>query len=87
MLPDNDTIVAISTAPGMGAIGIIRLSGPLSLKIAEQVIHKKLTPRVACYTEFYETQEAILDKGLCLYFPNPHSFTGKILSSFKAMAG
>jgi tRNA modification GTPase len=87
MLPDNDTIVAISTAPGMGAIGIVRLSGPRSLEIAEQVLHKKLTPRVACYTEFYETEEVILDKGLCLYFPNPHSFTGEDIVEFQGHGG
>lgn len=93
MLPDNDTIAAISTAPGMGAIGIVRLSGPLSLSIAEQVTQKSLTPRVACYTEFYESSEnttdifPIVDKGLCLYFPNPHSFTGEDIVEFQGHGG
>lgn len=84
---DRDTITAISTAPGVGAIGIVRLSGPLSLQIAEQVIHKKLTPRVACYTEFYDPQSEILDKGLCLYFPNPYSFTGEDVVEFQGHGG
>ncbi len=93
MLPDNDTIAAISTAPGMGAIGIVRLSGPLSLSIAEQVTQKKLSPRVACYTEFYETPDnitgtlSVLDKGLCLYFPNPYSFTGEDIIEFQGHGG
>lgn len=87
MQTGNDTIAAISTAPGMGAIGIVRLSGPLSLSIAQQVTHKTLTPRVACYTEFYENQTDILDKGLCLYFPNPHSFTGEDVVEFQGHGG
>lgn len=87
MQTGNDTIAAISTAPGMGAIGIVRLSGPLSLAIAQQVTHKTLTPRVACYTEFYENQTDILDKGLCLYFPNPHSFTGEDVVEFQGHGG
>lgn len=87
MQTGNDTIAAISTAPGMGAIGIVRLSGPLSLAIAQQVTHKTLTPRVACYTEFYENQTDILDKGLCVYFPNPHSFTGEDVVEFQGHGG
>lgn len=87
MQTGNDTIAAISTAPGMGAIGIVRLSGPLSLSIAQQVTHKTLIPRVACYTEFYENQTDILDKGLCLYFPNPHSFTGEDVVEFQGHGG
>jgi tRNA modification GTPase len=87
MRPDNDTIAAISTAPGMGAIGIVRLSGPHALAIAQQVIHKPLTPRIACYTEFYENESDVLDKGLCLYFPNPHSFTGEDIVEFQGHGG
>ena len=87
MLADNETIVAISTAPGMGAIGIVRLSGPLSLSIAQQLTHKKLSPRLAVYTEFFENQSDVLDKGLCLYFKAPHSFTGEDIVEFQGHGG
>ncbi len=87
MQTGNDTIAAISTAPGMGAVGIVRLSGPLSLKIAQHITGQQLKPRIACYTEFYENQTDVLDKGLCLYFPNPHSFTGEDVVEFQGHGG
>lgn len=90
---NKETIAAISTAPGVGAIGIVRLSGPLSLRIAEQITQQKLLPRVACYTGFYQKkpdqpdQLVLLDKGLCLYFQHPHSFTGEDIIEFQGHGG
>jgi tRNA modification GTPase len=69
------TITAIATATG-GGIGIIRLSGDKSLKIAEQITQTKLKPRYAYYGNFYQNNQ-IIDKGIALFFPNPHSFTGE----------
>ena len=74
----TDTIVAIATAPGRGGVGIIRLSGSLSLSIGETISQQTLKPRHAHYGSFTDPEDGrIIDQGLTLYFPNPHSFTGE----------
>ena len=77
-MSSSDTIAAIATPPGRGGVGIIRLSGKQSLEIAQTLTNKeKLTPRYAHYAKFHSANHSILDSGLALYFPNPHSFTGE----------
>ncbi|NNJ92897.1 MAG: tRNA uridine-5-carboxymethylaminomethyl(34) synthesis GTPase MnmE, partial [Gammaproteobacteria bacterium] len=72
-----ETIAAQATSPGQGGIGIIRISGPLALLIAEKITaHKNLSPRKAIFTKFYDESDQVLDEGLLLYFPAPNSFTG-----------
>jgi tRNA modification GTPase len=72
-----ETIAAQATPPGQGGIGIIRISGPSALKIAEKITqHKNLPPRNAVFTRFYDESGKILDEGLLLYFSAPNSFTG-----------
>lgn len=74
----TDTIAAIATAPGRGGVGIIRLSGPKALSLGEAITQKTLTPRYAHYGHFIDpSSKTIIDQGLSLYFPNPHSFTGE----------
>ncbi len=74
----TDTIAAIATAPGRGGVGIIRISGPNALVIGEAISQKKLSPRYAHYGDFIHPDSHItIDQGICLYFPNPHSFTGE----------
>ena len=75
-LKDHDTIAAIATAAGRGGIGIIRLSGELSLSIAEHLSGKKLQPRFAHFCQF-KNKHGFLDEGLAIYFPAPNSFTGE----------
>lgn len=72
-----DTIVAIATPPGRGGVGVIRVSGPLCNTLAQAVLHKTLTPRVATFTAFFGIDGSTLDEGLAIYFPGPNSFTGE----------
>jgi tRNA modification GTPase len=84
----TDTIAAIATAPGRGGVGIIRLSGPKSLPIAKAISQKVLVPRYAHYGDFIDpSTHQIIDQGLCLYFPNPHSFTGEDVAEFHGHGG
>ena len=78
---DTDTIVAIATSPGRGGIGVIRLSGPEALSIAQRVCAKEqaLEPRVAHFCKFLDQSGETLDNGLWLCFPGPGSFTGCLL--------
>ncbi|MCU7836129.1 MAG: tRNA uridine-5-carboxymethylaminomethyl(34) synthesis GTPase MnmE [gamma proteobacterium symbiont of Taylorina sp.] len=85
------TIAALATAPGRGGIGIIRLSGPLSLHIAEKVLKSTLKARYAHYLPFFDTSdnnnEAIIDSGIALYFPAPNSFTGEDVIELQGHGG
>lgn len=84
---DKDTIAAQATPPGRGGVGIIRLSGPLSLTIAEQILGYKPTPRYAHYGPFKDASGEQIDLGIALYFPNPHSFTGEDVIEFQGHGG
>ncbi|MDA8662542.1 50S ribosome-binding GTPase, partial [Luminiphilus sp.] len=74
---DTDTIAAIATARGDGPVGIIRLSGPKALTIATTLSHNHFEPRHAHLCVFTTAQGDVIDSGLGLYFPLPHSFTGE----------
>ena len=86
-LLDKDTIVAQATPPGRGGVGIVRLSGPLSLAIAEKILGFKPTPRHAHYGPFKDDKEEQIDLGIALYFPNPNSFTGEDVIEFQGHGG
>ena len=73
----SDTIVAQATPPGRGGVGIVRVSGPQALKVAEHILRTPLSPRQATYTDFYNAMGEIIDQGIAIYFKNPHSFTGE----------
>jgi len=71
------TIVAIATANGAGGIGIVRLSGPESLHIAQQLSDLELTPRYAHFISVRDSKSRVIDQGIGLYFKAPQSFTGE----------
>lgn len=83
----DTTIVAIATAPGKGAVGIVRVSGPLVLTIAKKML--KITPkaRYAHYGDIHDEQGEVLDQGIALYFPAPHSFTGEEVLELQGHGG
>ncbi len=72
-----DTIVAIATPPGKGAIGIIRLSGPEIRRVAKELLGRVPAPRSAELANFRASDGTALDQGLALYFPAPASYTGE----------
>ena len=72
-----ETICALATAIGQSGIGVIRVSGPLSKLIANKVLNVELEPRVAYYGSFYDEESNQVDKGVAIFFPGPHSYTGE----------
>jgi tRNA modification GTPase len=84
---DQDTIVAIATAPGPGGIGIIRLSGFEALAIGRQLAGADFRPRHAHYCAFEDGTGQVLDCGIGLFFPAPHSFTGEDVVELQAHGG
>ena len=71
------TIAAIATAAGRGGIGIIRVSGASLLEFAESLSGQRPAPRRATCCEFRAADGGLIDGGLLLHFPAPHSFTGE----------
>lgn len=84
---DIDTIAAVATAPGRGGIGIVRLSGPSARYIAETISTKQLTPRLAIFSTFKDSNSNIIDSGIALFFPSPASFTGEDVVELQGHGG
>jgi len=82
-----DTIAAVATPPGRGAIGIIRVSGPKVPAIAKAVIGKLPQARVAVHADFLDARGERLDEGLALYFQAPHSYTGEAVLELQGHGG
>jgi tRNA modification GTPase len=82
-----DPIVAIATAPGRGAVGIVRVSGPNLLPLVTALCGRTLRPREATYLPFCDAQGRAIDQGLALFFPAPHSFTGEDVFELQAHGG
>src|ERR1039457_6660475 len=82
-LLSRDTIVAIATAPGRGAVALIRVSGPDTERICRRVICPSLgwplAPRrtTRCRVHSSDDPVAAIDDGLVTLFPAPHSYTGE----------
>lgn len=73
----SDIIAAISTAPGRGGIGVVRVSGPQLDPLISGVVGKALSPRHATLADFIDSHGSAIDRGIALYFPAPHSYTGE----------
>lgn len=83
-----DTIAAIATATGRGGIGVVRLSGNCLLPWIEAISGKKaLLPRVATLSNFLGSNGEIIDQGILLYFPAPHSYTGEEVLELQGHGG
>lgn len=87
LLRAQDPIVAIATAPGRGAVGIVRVSGRQLMPLARALCGRDLLARVATYGPFRDASGQALDHGLALYFPAPHSFTGEDVLELQAHGG
>lgn len=88
---DADTIAAVATASGRGGIGIVRVSGPLVPVILERVCGVLPPPRHAHFCEFRDPvapdDDAVIDHGIALFFPAPHSFTGEDVAELQGHGG
>ncbi|MGE4348470.1 MAG: tRNA uridine-5-carboxymethylaminomethyl(34) synthesis GTPase MnmE [Candidatus Berkiella sp.] len=82
-----DTIVAQATAPLLGAVGIVRISGKDVTDIARSIIGVVPAPRIATLVNIQDPHKEIIDTGLALFFPGPHSFTGEDVLELQCHGG
>ena len=80
-------IVAIATAPGRGAVGIVRISGQQLAPVIDAICGRPLSPRQATYLPFQDAQGQVIDQGLAIFFPAPHSYTGEDVLELQAHGG
>jgi tRNA modification GTPase len=76
----DDTIVALATAPGIGALGVIRLSGPKSIDIINELFHSKdlsAQPSHTLHVGLLKNGEEILDEVVVSIYRAPKSYTGE----------
>lgn len=74
----RDTIAAIATPPGVGAIGIVRLSGSRAWEIAQMCVRKDiLEERRMYFADFYDVNGNVVDEVMFVGFKAPRSYTGE----------
>ena len=86
-MTSSDTIVAVASAAGRGAVGVIRVSGSQVPQIAAGILGTLPAPRVARLSKFLDAQGRSLDEGLALYFPSPASYTGEHVLELQGHGG
>jgi tRNA modification GTPase len=86
-LTPSDTIVAIASPAGRGAVGVIRISGSGVPRVAVALLGALPAPRVAHLRRFHDADGSTLDEGLALYFPAPASFTGEHVLELQGHGG
>jgi tRNA modification GTPase len=84
---DAEPIVAVATASGRGAVGIVRVSGPGLDALIEALCGRPLEPRHATFVPFRAADGSVIDQGLALHFPAPHSYTGESVLELQAHGG
>jgi tRNA modification GTPase len=82
-----DTICAVATPPGAGGLGIVRVSGPEVPEISRNLIGFQPSPRHATLADFTDSEGEVIDSGIVLYFPAPHSFTGEHVLELQGHGG
>jgi tRNA modification GTPase len=88
MLPrHHEPIVAVATASGRGAVGIVRVSGACLAPFVTALVGRTLAPRYATYLPFTDATGAPIDRGLAIHFPAPHSYTGEDVLELQAHGG
>ncbi len=87
-----DTVAAVSTPRGTGGIAVLRVSGEGTGEILKKVFRPRgktpvFTPRHATFGDILDADGRVIDTGLCLWFPAPHSFTGEDVAELSCHGG
>jgi tRNA modification GTPase len=82
-----DPIAAVATAAGRGAVGIVRVSGRALDDLVRALCGRDLAPRHATLLPFRDAEGRVIDSGLALHFPAPHSYTGEDVLELQVHGG
>lgn len=83
----TEPIAAIATAPGRGGIGVVRLSGPDLTAFMNRLVGRRLPARRAVLSDFRGARNEVIDRGIAVYFPAPHSYTGEDVLELQGHGG
>ena len=83
----SDPIAAIATAPGRGAVGVVRVSGASVAPVIAALCGRALKPREATLLDFRAADGSAIDRGLAIHFPAPNSYTGEDVLELQAHGG
>ena len=83
----HDPIVAIATAPGRGAVGIVRASGRDLSPLVQALCGRALRARHATFLPFLDAQGEAIDQGVAIWFAAPNSYTGEDVLELQAHGG
>jgi tRNA modification GTPase len=83
----SDTIVAIASPAGRGAVGILKISGADVPRIACEMLGVLPAARRALLANFRDARGDSIDQGIALYFPAPASFTGEHVLELQGHGG
>ena len=83
----EDPIVAVATASGRGAVGIVRVSGASLAPLIAAICGRALVPRQATFTPFLDAAGTPIDQGLALFYPAPNSYTGEDVLELQGHGG
>ena len=84
---DNDTIIALSSAPVASALAIFRVSGPSTRRLLKNIVGFIPKNRVSTLSKLKSSDNRVFDKGLVVFFQGPKSFTGEDLCEFQIHGG
>ena len=88
MITPEDTIFALSSAPGRAGVAVIRVSGSNAASALARVTNnKEFRPREAFLSLLYNHYGNTVDHGLVLWFPAPKSFTGEDMAELQVHGG
>lgn len=90
--PQGDTIAAIATAPGVGAVGVVRLSGPDAYAVVERLFRPRRgrvgqLPAGRVVYGHIRDEDELVDESLLLTFRAPHSYTGEDVLELQTHGG
>ena len=83
----DDPIIAIATATGRGAVGVVRISGKNLQSFAQKLCGMALQPRRAHLLTLKDDKAQAIDQVLAIYFPAPHSYTGEDVLELQGHGG
>ena len=84
---DNDTIIALASAPVASALAIFRVSGPSTRRLLRNIVGFIPKNRVSTLSKFKSSDSRVFDKGIVVFFQGPKSFTGEDLCEFQIHGG